>query len=429
MLHHFVRLGLVLLVAQLCLTVCSSTSASPRKSHAHGSGLNSSSVAAGKLAIRVDGKNFKNAAGNIIQLRGASIMGMEYTAIGGWIPSDPYPQIVEATWKALHAWKINILRIPLNESSYLGLTCVNNSKKVQNADPGNNYKARLKQVVDRATSEGLYVILDLHLVAPNDSLNKVGDTIAQCAAGGQNPLPDADHSPEFWTDVANNYKSYPNVMFELFNEPYVDKWRPFADASSEKQWQALRDGAQLDSYVPMYDASKGHVWRSAGMQSLTDAVRATGATNVILVGGLTWTTDLSSWLSYKVKDPLKQLAAVWHAYPTYGASWGSACYVLPTGCNTRGFTNAQAILDANIPVIVTEYGDRNTPGTVGAPFASALLPKLDAMGISYLGWAFTVTQNPDDVLIKDTDGAPTDGYGQYVLAHYLCRDAGKASCP
>jgi hypothetical protein len=33
------------------------------------------------------------------------------------------------------------------------------------------------------------------------------------------------------------------------------------------------------------------------MQSLVNAVRATGAINVIMAGGLTWTNDLSQWLT------------------------------------------------------------------------------------------------------------------------------------
>jgi aryl-phospho-beta-D-glucosidase BglC (GH1 family) len=352
---------------------------------------------------------------------------MEYTAIGGWSPNDPFPQLVESNWAALHAWGVNTIRVPLNEASYLGLMCVNASKQTQNADPGNNYKTRLKQVVNRATSEGLYVILDLHWTAPDDPLNAVNGVSAQCAAG-QNPVPDISHSIAFWTDVATNYRSYPNVLFELFNEPFNDQWYNFFNASSETTFQILRDGAQIDSYVPAYNPGIGHEWQSAGLQSLTDAIRATGADNVILGSGINWTKNLSLWLKYKVNDPLHQLAAVWHAYPTYGSAWGSECYTHPDPCDDRDYNYADAILAANYPVIVTEFGDRNTTGTVGAPFASTLLPKLDARGISYLGWTFTAAQDTDNVLLKDNNGTPTDGYGVYVKAHYLCRAAGNTTC-
>jgi hypothetical protein len=80
-------------------------------------------------------------------------------------------------------------------------------------------------------------------------------------------------------------------------------------------------------------------------------------------------------------------------------------------------------------VIVTEFGDKNTAGTVGSPFASALLPRLDSMGISYLGWTFSNSGMNENQLVKDSNGTPSDGYGVYVKSHYLCRAAGTASCP
>jgi hypothetical protein len=389
------------------------------------------------LSIHVEGKNFKNGAGAVVQLRGANLMGMEYTAIDGFSPADPYPQLVEANWAALHAWKANIIRVPLNEDSYLGISCVTAytgpgysppvTGATQNADPGNNYKTRLKQVVDRATAEGFYVILDLHLTAPDDSQNQVGSVTAQCGTA-QNPVPDNSHSVAFWTNVAMAYKGYPNVLFELFNEPYINQWYHFS-GNEAAAWQALRDGVQMDSYVPLWATAFGHTWQSAGMQAMLNAIRATGATNVILESGLDYSANLDSWLTYKATDSLNQLAAVWHAYPAYGYAFTDPCYTHPGWCDDRSYTNADAILAANYPVIVTEFGDRNSAGTVGAPFASTLLPKLDTRGISYLGWTFTVATDTNNILIKDNNGTPTDGYGTYVKAHYLCRDAGTANCP
>ncbi|MES1146940.1 MAG: cellulase family glycosylhydrolase, partial [Solimonas sp.] len=294
-------------------------------------------------------------------------------------------------------------------------------------DPGHNYKARLKQVVDRATAEGLYVILDLHISAPDDAMNVVNGVSTQCG-WEQNPVPDADHAIDFWTQVATAYKGYPNVMFELFNEPFINQWYGyFTPGSDPGAWQALRDGVTVDAYIPLW--KQGHSWKSAGMQGMLNAIRATGATNVILESGLDYSASLDLWLTYKANDPLNQLAAVWHAYHAYGYNWGTDCYTHPGWCDDRSYDHADAILAANYPVIVTEYGDQNSTGTVGAPFASTLLPKLDTRGISYLAWAFTVDTYPSNILIKDNTGTPTDGFGVYVKAHYLCRDAGTASCP
>lgn len=68
---------------------------------------------------------------------------------------------------------------------------------------------------------------------------------------------------------------------------------------------------------------------------------------------------------------------------------------------------------------VTEFGDRNAPGTSFAPFAGRLLPRLDTKGISYVAWAWDIWGHPDNVLIKGANCTPTDGFGVYVRDHFL----------
>jgi hypothetical protein len=164
------------------------------------------------------------------------------------------------------------------------------------------------------------------------------------------------------------------------------------------------------------------------MQQMVNAVRAANATNVILASGVTWAQDLSQWLANKPNDPLNQLGAVWHAYPTYGTTFGTPAYIQPN-FGPQVWTEVEGILAAGYPVVITEFGDHDAAGTAGAPFASNLLPWADAHGVSYLGWAWDLWQNADDVLISSAAGAPSPGYGVYVKAHYLCRSGGTASCP
>jgi hypothetical protein len=93
------------------------------------------------------------------------------------------------------------------------------------------------------------------------------------------------------------------------------------------------------------------------------------------------------------------------------------------------WTDVQRILGAGFPVIITEFGDHNSAGTTTAPFASNLLPWADQNGVSYLGWAWDVWLNTDNVLITNAAGDPTPGYGAYVKQHYLCRANGTTLCP
>ena len=378
------------------------------------------------LRISVQGRNLIDSKGNVVQLRGANLSGLEFVAIQGWSPNDPWGgQVSSKLWSSVLDWKMNVVRLPLNQASWLGYTCVDGLGKTRNPDPGKNYQETVRAAVNKATALGLYVIVDLHWSAPDDIKRAVGEVKAMCPLE-QNPIADADHSIDFWRSIANTFKDHPNVIFELFNEPYL-WWRP----TDKSEWETLRDGGLMSDYVTGEGSNyqiKGHKWRAAGLQQLVDTIRATGATNVIAASGLDWGKKTDEWLTYRPNDPLKQLAAIWHAYPAFGKKWGSDAYAMPN-YGKDAFTWATNILSGGFPVIITETGDRNAPGIIGAPFVSKLLPWADKNGISYLGWTFNVWQNEDNVLLKDTAGTPTDGYGVYFKKHLMCADGGEKNCP
>jgi hypothetical protein len=290
---------------------------------------------------------------------------------------------------------------------------VDDSGKTRNPDPGHNYQATIGNAVRSATAAGLYVILDLHWSAPGNF----------CALA-QNPMADADHSIELWKSVATTFKSSPNVLFELFNEPFFFWMKPGSDP-----WNVLRDGGTFTKYVTgsasHYTAD--HTWSSAGMQQMLDAIRRTGARNVVLVGAPSWSQDLSQWLSHAPRDPLGQLAAVWHAYPDSGVVGSPGASVPKHGA--VAYQWAERVVAARIPLVISETGDHNAPGTTGAPFVSRLLPWADAHNASYLGWAWNVWDHHDTVLIKDKTGTPSDGYGSYFRQHLLCAHDAPPSCP
>ena len=69
----------------------------------------------------------------------------------------------------------------------------------------------------------------------------------------------------------------------------------------------------------------GISYRVAGMQTLVSAVRSTGATNVIMLGGLEYANDLDGWLAHEPTDPDHNLAASWHSY-NFNACSTSRCW-------------------------------------------------------------------------------------------------------
>lgn len=365
---------------------------------------------AAALSVRVQGRHFIDAAGHPLRLRGVSYSGFESVAIQGWNPKDPSGaqagQPGGPKWSAIRSWNANTVRLPLNEASWLGHDCVDTAGVTRKPDPGGNYRKAVQDQVAAATAAGLYVILDLHWSAPGDACPML-----------QTQMANRDHSLAFWTSVATQFKNNPAVLFELFNEPFLN-----FDFTGDPWAYMMRGSGGAFSGYPATSGSGNwqdvkQAWAIASYQAMVNAVRATGARNVVLVGALQYCQDLSGWLEHRPTDPLSQMAAVWHPYPTFGKTWGTSAYAKPN-YSPGIFTDVKQILAAGIPVIATETGDRNVPGTIGAPLVAAITGWADQQEISVIGFTWNVWTEPDNVLIKDVDGTPTDGYGQ-VFRNWL----------
>jgi endoglucanase len=390
------------------------------------------------LSIRACGNRLVDAAGDVVQLRGVNVSALEspiesanaYNAVnpwGGQTGDDTPNWSVIKTWGGAGTTINNAVRIPLNQSTWLAASCTNDSGQSINPDPAASYKATVDATVANATAAGLYVILDLHISAPG-----------KYCAESQNAGPDQDHSLTFWSQVAARYKSNPAVMFEAFNEPFLSQIS--GTLTPDNAWAVLLNGGADNNFTDLngnYNINLN--WQVAGMQQIVTAIRNTGATNVVLIAPLAFSSALDGWLQYKPTDPAGQMAAVWHAYPADGYPTQVSCVDtgaantagnLP-GCSAQIMADAQAILAAGYPIVITEYGDTIT-GSAGntAPWASVLLPFADKNGISYLGWTWDDWSGFNaDVLITDEKGTPTNGYGTYVKQHYTCVAAGTANCP
>jgi endoglucanase len=139
------------------------------------------------------------------------------------------------------------------------------------------------------------------------------------------------------------------------------------------------------------------------MQTLVDTVRATGANNVIMLGGLLFANDLSEWLQYEPKDPDHNLAASWHSYST-------------NHCNNLQCWNSQVgPVAAKVPVIAGEIGEDDCADN----YIDPLMSWLDSKNASYLAWSWNA--NPGGCgdgpeLINDYSGDPTP-YGAGYRSH------------
>ena len=112
----------------------------------------------------------------------------------------------------------------------------------------------------------------------------------------------ADHAIDFWTSVATTFKDDPMVIFDLFNEPILNANDRFGNGPV---------GDPVGLLAERLQRRQGAV---AGMQQMLNAVRATGATQVVVVGGIEWSHNLDSWLQHKPSDPMNNLMAAFHVY-------------------------------------------------------------------------------------------------------------------
>jgi hypothetical protein len=329
--------------------------------------------------LHVAGNKLTDAAGKQVILRGANRSGTEYSCVqGNGIFDGPSNQ---ASITAMKQWGINAIRVPLNEA------CWNAESYVGSAFAGANYQTAIKQYVQLLNNNGIVAILDLHWTDGAYSGSSAGCGSAQAVC--QKPMPDAAQAIPFWTSVATAFKGNDAVIFDLFNEPFASR----ADNNNSAEgWQCWKTGSPCT----------GISYPVAGMQQMVNAVRGTGADNVLMLGGEEFSNDLTSWLANMPTDPDHALVASWHSY-NFNTCNALACW-----------TSQVAPVIAQVPVVAGEIGENDCAGT----YINPLMAWLDSQSSSYLAWAwnadFNCSSGPG--LITDYQGDPT-GFGAPYQAH------------
>ena len=306
--------------------------------------------------LRASGNQIIGVDGQPVRIAGVNRSGAEYACIQGWGffdgPTDG-PSV-----DAIESWGINTIRIPMNEQCWLGV----------NTDPayaGANYQQAIADYVSIVTDRGLVAILDLHWSAPSS-----------LPADRLQPMPDRELSVEFWRQVSARFQENPLVVFDLFNEPYPDNNR-----DTDEAWRCWRDGGWCG----------GVAFEAAGMQELVNAIRSTGAQNLILISGIQYGAGLSRWEEFQPADSASNLAASWHMYPF---SWYAS---------DRHYWDATvADLGGRVPLIAAEVGQTDC----GADFFADIIEWLRDHDAGYVAWVWTAWGGCEP-LITDYDGTPT----------------------
>jgi endoglucanase len=330
--------------------------------------------------LHVSGNRLVNAHGRPVVLHGVNRSGTEFMCVQGHgIFDGPNGQ---APVSAMKAWGVNAVRIPLNEA------CWNGAPYVNPAYSGANYQSAIRSYVNLLNANGMVAILDLHWTGGR--YTGPSSACASAQARCLKPMPGAAQAVPFWTSVAQDFKGNGAVLFDLFNEPFPER----AAHSDTAGWQCWLHGGSCP----------GISYQVAGMQTLVDTVRATGARNVILAAGLAYANDLSGWLAYEPTDPDHNLAASWHSY-SFNVCSNLSCW-----------TSLVAPVIARVPVVAGEIGENDC----GSGYISELMSWLDSQSASYLAWAwnadFRCASGPS--LITSYAGTPTP-YGAGYQSHLL----------
>ncbi len=326
------------------------------------------------LPLKVVGTQILNSKGESVILRGVNCASMEWTSNGEG-------HILQSVKVAIDDWHVNHIRLPLAQDRWFG-------KAPEQKDDGRAYRALVKKVVDLCASKGCYIILDLHW----SDVGEWGQNI------GQHSMPD-ENSLAFWKDIAPVYANHPAVLYDLYNEPHDVSW---------DIW--LNGGIVTDR--PNRRGAAPKTYQAVGLQKLLDAVRAAGAKNVVIAGGLNWAYDFDGILDGRqLKDPDGNgVIYANHAYNNKGH-------------RVEVWIARMEKATARLPVIVSEFGGSGGPnrraGRFGGPADASgddwLLHVMQAIqdhNWSWTAWDFHPQAGP--TLISDWNYTPTPDFGVFV---------------
>ena len=400
----------------------------PSSDGSSGSGIrdgSSDGSSAGAGGLHVSGGHIVDGQGNIVQLHGADETGSQTNCAyqAGGTASDGYPGFFDmpatkAGVSQMLAWKINAVRVPLNEDCWLGINGL-----PYGGSTSSDYQSAIEQFVSLLTSSGLAVIVDLHWAGPGtDQTNP---------SLGQIPMADADHAATFWASVASTFKSNGSVIFDLYNEPDITDWSCWVSGAA-----ASASCAQ----------ASGSAYAVAGMATMLQAVRKAGASNIAILGGLAYAQDFSKWVASVQGIPslpapldgisIDNVAASWHAYDFNSAytqcpsQYNQPAYSAQSCATAQQFAASSGItgtLSAGFPVVIGEMGISAFSKSTASKFSPAqltvlqawldgLMTSMDGQDQGYLAWSWDLDQNP--VLVTDfATGAPTPYFGATYQKH------------
>jgi len=337
-------------------------------------------TSSGLTGIRVSGNQLVNGNGDAVHLQGVNRSGTEYACVQGWGifdgPNDA------ASVEAIASWKVNIVRVLLNEDCWLNINGINQQYA------GQNYINAIVNYVNLLHQYGMYAEVSLIWGAPG-----------KYQATYQPAAPDEDHSPAMWSSMASTFASDPNVILAPWGETTVG-WKCFMKKGCDNQ----------ATYGP-----HNKYYLTAAMQQAVDLMRSAGYNGVISIPCIDYANACgkidgsdyggSTWLKSRPSDPDNQLIAEAHVY---GLNL----------CDTVAcFNSSMRPIAKVVPMIFGETGETYNGSGCTPQYISTFMNWADGHGIGYEAWTWD-TWGGCGVLIKNYNGAPGPPWAAWVKRHY-----------
>lgn len=237
-------------------------------------------------------------------------------------------------------WNITLIRAALGVGVKDGYD--SDDAKVSNA-----HVDRMKTIINAAIANGIYVIVDYHAHDANLNVNK---------------------AKTFFSQMAKEYGTYPNIIWEIWNEPNLEKG---TGPNGMDSWGDIKKYA-----AEVIPAIREH------------------SKNLIIVGTPVWSQAVDS----AAGDPIADLNVAYTLHFYAGSHKDSLRTV------------AQSALDSGTPLFITEFGmtisDGGSDGKIDSVETQRWLDWADSNKISWANWSIVDKKESSAALIS---GASVNG--------------------
>jgi len=313
--------------------------------------------------LHVAGNRLHDSNGREVWLQGVNAGGLET------LPQDR--QVIKSVVVAIDEWKANCVRVPMNESFWYG-------RSAYQKDGGREYREIIDQIITLAANRGAYIAIDLHRFR----------------------APKQEHA-DFWKDFAALYKDHPAVLFDVFNEPHGVSWEQWRNGG----WIGEKKDADESAFLSDEEKKKNQGFESVGMQGLVNAVRSTGAKNIIIAGGVFWCNDLSGITrGFALED--KTGNGIMYSWHTYNWHTGWEAKVLATAALHPIFLGEAGADIKKMDFIPAD--DQEDPYT----WVPDMLGFVQKHQLNWTGWCLHPKASP--VMISDWSYTPTPFWGAFA---------------